>query len=182
MHDGAILGSIPTARNARAGKHRLLSTISLIGGKRVVVQKTRLAGIALFLEDDLDPDQFGFVGQLINKPRMRELHELLRGALAQLPLLFPERVFPDHQGADPLAYQQIDDATAGRVQRAVDPAMALRRDPIQVRRGETVLMAQATLVRCALLVVKLVEAFEGLAADQTGDKPGLGEGRARPGH
>src|ERR1051326_8795493 len=49
--------------------------------------------------------------------------------------------------------------------------MALRRDPIQVWRRETVLVAQAALVGCALLVVPLVEAFEGLAADQTGDKP-----------
>ena len=32
------------------------------------------------------------------------------------------------------------------------------------------LVAQAALVRCALLVVELVEAFKGLAADQAGDK------------
>ena len=54
------------------------------------------------LADDLYPDQFGFVGQLINKPRMGDLHELLRVAIAQLHVLFPERVFPDHQGADSL--------------------------------------------------------------------------------
>ena len=33
------------------------------------------------------------------------------------------------------------------------------------------LVAQAALVRCTLLVVELVEAFERLAADQTRDNP-----------
>src|ERR1043166_3021860 len=42
----------------------------------------------------------------------------------------------------------------------------ITRDPIQMARRETVLMAQAALVRCALLIVQLVEAFEGLAAHQ----------------
>src|SRR5215469_12875275 len=47
VQDRSITGTIPTARNARAGKHRLLNTISLIGRQGVVVQKTRLAGRAL---------------------------------------------------------------------------------------------------------------------------------------
>ena len=40
------------------------------------------------------------------------------------------------------------------------------------------LVAQAALVLCALFIVQLVEAFEGLAADQAGDKTGFvaGEG------
>ena len=33
------------------------------------------------------------------------------------------------------------------------------------------LVAQAALVLCTLFIVELVEAFEGLAADQAGDKP-----------
>ena len=76
----------------------------------------------------------------------------------------------------PSTLQQIDDATAGRVQIAVYAAIALRRDPIQLRRGATMLVAQAALVRCALFIIKLVEAFERLAADQAGDKPGFGAG------
>ena len=60
--------------------------------------------------------------------------------------------------------------------------LRITRDPIQVRRRETVLVAQAASVRCALFLVQLVEAFQGLAADQTGDKTGFVEGRARPGH
>jgi hypothetical protein len=48
--------------------------------------------------------------------------------------------------------------------------LRITRDPIQLWRGETVLVAQAALVLCALFIVKLVEAFKGLAADQTGDK------------
>ena len=59
----------------------------------------------------------------------------------------------------PSASQQIDDATACRVQGAVYAASALRRDSIELRRGETVLMAQAALVLGALFVVELVEAF-----------------------
>ena len=113
---------------------------------------------------------------------MGKLDKLLIGALAQVRFLFPEGIFPNHEGADAFADQQIDDATAGRVQRAVDPSMALRRDPIQVRRGKTVLMAEAALMLSALFIVELVEAFERLPADQTGDEPWLGEGRARPGH
>src|SRR5215472_553168 len=77
----------------------------------------------------------------------------------------------------PSAPQQIDDATAGRVQGAVYAASALRRDPIELRRGEPVLVAQAALVCCALFVIELVEAFEGLAADQAWDKPGFVAGR-----
>src|SRR5215469_10433780 len=47
VNDGSILCSIPTASDARAREHWLLSLVGLIGGKRVVVQKTRLAGFAL---------------------------------------------------------------------------------------------------------------------------------------
>ena len=39
------------------------------------------------------------------------------------------------------------------------------------------LVAQAALVRCALFIVQLVEAFKGLAADQAGDKTGFGAGQ-----
>jgi hypothetical protein len=48
--------------------------------------------------------------------------------------------------------------------------LRITRDPIQVRRGEAVLVAQAALVLCALFMVELVEAFKGLAADQAGGK------------
>jgi hypothetical protein len=78
----SITCAVPTARHALAGKHRLLNTISLIGGQRVVVQERCLAGIALFLQHHLDPNQSGFVGQLIDKARMRNLYELLIGARA----------------------------------------------------------------------------------------------------
>ena len=110
------------------------------------------------------------------------MDKLLIGVLAQMHFLLPERIFANDESSDPLAHQQINDATAGRVRRAVYPAMALRRDPIQVRRGKTVLMAEAALMLSALFIVELVEAFERLPADQTGDEPWLGEGRARPGH
>src|SRR5215467_11243956 len=82
------------------------------------------------LADHLDPDQVRFVGQLVNETRVGNLHELLVGARAQLHLLLPERVFANHERTGALCSQQIDDTTAGRVQRAVYPASALRRDPI----------------------------------------------------
>jgi hypothetical protein len=75
------------------------------------------------LQDDGDPHQFRFVGQLLDEPRMGDLHKLLVGALAQLHVLLPERVFADHERADALADQQIDDTTAGRVQIAVYAAI-----------------------------------------------------------
>ena len=59
--------------------------------------------------------------------------------------------------------------------------LRITRDAIQLRRGETVLMAQAALVRCALFVVSLIQAFEGFATDQAGNKSRLVEGRAQPG-
>jgi hypothetical protein len=61
---------------------------------------------------------------LVNETRVGNLHELLIGALTQLHVLLPEGVFPDHERTDPLADQQIDDATAGRVQRTVYAAIA----------------------------------------------------------
>ena len=39
--------------------------------------------------------------------------------------------------------------------------LRITRDPIQVRRGEPVLMAQAALVLGTLFIVELVEAFPG---------------------
>src|SRR5215475_8201055 len=60
--------------------------------------------------------------------------------------------------------------------------LRITRDPIQLTRGETVLVAQAALVLCALFMVQLVEAFQGLAADQAGDKTRFVEGRGRPEH
>src|SRR5215469_16525168 len=47
VQDRSITGAVPTASNARAREHWLLSTISLIGGQRVVVQERCLAGFAL---------------------------------------------------------------------------------------------------------------------------------------
>jgi hypothetical protein len=39
--------------------------------------------------------------------------------------------------------------------------LRITRDPIKLRRGETVLVAQAALVLGALFIVELVEAFPG---------------------
>ena len=152
-----------------------------IGWNGIAIKKAGFTGIAFFIRFHHNANQRSFVAKLVNKTSVRNLDKVLIVPLPHLDLLFPEDVFSYHNGSNTLLDAQINDATAGRVQITVDPAIALRRDPIQMVRGETVLMAQAALVRCALFIVKLVEAFEGLAADQAGDKPGLGEGRARPG-
>ena len=103
VHDGSITGPIPTASHALPRKHGLFRLICSVRGDRIPIKKTRLAGVAFFLQEDADPDQRRFIDELINKPGMRKLHELLIGARAQVRFLFPERVFPNHQRPDPLA-------------------------------------------------------------------------------
>jgi len=68
-------------------------------------------------------------------------------------------------------HQQINDATAGRVQRAIDTAIALRRELIQLARGEPFFVGQTALMFGTLLVIALIEALDGFATDQARGKP-----------
>jgi hypothetical protein len=72
---------------------------------------------------------------------------------SQFYLLFPFLVQPNHQRPDSFAHQQINNPTAGRVQIVVDPAIALRRDAIQVTRGVTVLPGKVALKIGTLLII-----------------------------
>src|SRR5258708_19995314 len=103
---------------------------------------------------------------------MRDLDKGLIVPLSHVRFLLPEDVFADHNGPDSLMDTQINDATACLVQIVLDTAIVLRRDLIECAGGVSFLLAfaQSFLMMFALLVVELVEAFNGLATDQTRDK------------
>ncbi len=73
--------------------------------QRVRVQETRLAGVALLGDRDLDASQFGFVGQHRNEARMGHRDEVLIAPPAQVRFLLPERVLADAKRADALSDQ-----------------------------------------------------------------------------
>ena len=107
-------------------------TKSSVGGNRIQIEKRRLRGIALFPDDHANTDQLRFIRKHLDEPTVGDLHELLVIPLPQFHFLFPEPVQPDHQRPDALLDQEINDATACRVQIRIDAAIALRRDPIQL--------------------------------------------------
>ncbi len=110
----------------------LLTILGIIRRDWVKVEERGFGGIAFFSHDDGDPDEVCFVLQHLNQTAVRDLHKRLIVAPAHLDFLFPALVESDHQRPDPLAYQQIDDATACRVQVGLDAAMTLRRNAISL--------------------------------------------------
>jgi hypothetical protein len=108
----------------------LLRIVGIISWDWVEVEERGFGGIALFSHDDGDPDELCFVLQHLNKTAVRDLHKRLIVATTHLYFLFPALVESDHQRPDPLAYQEIDDATACRVQVGLDAAITLRRNAI----------------------------------------------------
>ncbi len=110
---------------------------------------------------------------------MRDVHEGLIGTLAHLHFLFPQRVLVNDERADALNYQQIDDATASRMQILQDPAIALRRDTIKLAGGETLGFGKTLLLVSALLGVELVDRFDATAIDQARDKTCFVGGQGR---
>jgi hypothetical protein len=105
------------------------------GGKRVTVQETGEAFVGFFREDDGDTHRFGFVGQHLDEPCMRDLHKLLIVLLPQMDFLFPERILADDQCANPFGNQEVNDPTAGGMQIMHDAPIALRRDRLKETRG-----------------------------------------------
>jgi hypothetical protein len=89
----------------------------------------------------------------------------------QLHPLFPQRVLADDQRADPLLHQELDDATAGRVQILQDTAVTLRRQAIELARGETLRFGKLLLQVRALFVVELIGRLQRAAIDQARDEP-----------
>src|SRR5258708_37177962 len=94
----------------------------IVDRQRVAVPEAGRAGVALLGEDHLNTHQPGFVGQQRNEAGMRDAHEGLVVASPQVRFLLPERILADHQRPDALSYEQVDDASAGRVQIVVNPA------------------------------------------------------------
>src|SRR5215469_15659116 len=52
VHEGSITGTIPTARHALAGKHRMFRVICAVRWDRITIKETGFAGVAFFLQDD----------------------------------------------------------------------------------------------------------------------------------
>src|SRR5215469_15657521 len=91
-------------------------------------------------------------------------------------LLLPERVLADDQGANTLAYQQINDPTADGMQVLHDPSIALRRDRIS-RNGRcgadwSLWQAVSGPGRVVCCTTHL-SAFKGRPFDPPGSEPGL---------
>jgi hypothetical protein len=98
-----------------------------VGGSvfdRLGIQKGALGGMVLFLQDDPNADQFGLVGDHRHELGVRDGDECLVRLSPQVDLLFPTGVVADHQGADALSQQPVDDQTAGLVQEILDPTIA----------------------------------------------------------
>src|SRR5438552_19208116 len=92
-------------------------------------------------------------------PLMRRT-ELLIIFAPHLHLLLPQWILANVDRSDALIGEQVHDATAGRVQIGVDPAITLRRDLIQLLGGLAVLCGEFTLDVSTLLVVVVIEVFE----------------------
>ena len=125
--------AVPTfvARPREAGVVLLRgSQLRVVGRKRIAIQEAGFAGIGFLSEEHRDASPLRFVGEQLDECGMRDLHELLIVLLAQLHPALPKRIFPNHQGANAFLDQQINDATAGRMQAMHDPAITLRRDAI----------------------------------------------------
>ncbi len=110
----------------------LLMLLGIISRDGVQVEERGFGGIAFFSHDDGDPDELCFVLQHLHQSAVRDLHKRLISATAHPDFLFPALVESDHERPDPLAYQEIDDATACRVQVGLDAAMTLRRNAISL--------------------------------------------------
>lgn len=118
-------------------------------------------------------DQTGAVGTIpapvppAAEVRVGDLHELLVVLPPQLNPLLPQRVLADDQHADPFRHQQLDDATAGRVQGLKDMAGALRRQSIPLTGGKTVGLSKLLVQLGALFVVELIGRLQRAAIHQT---------------
>jgi len=172
MDQALLAGSIP-APLTPAAETRFLFAYRVIDRERIPVEEAGTTRVALFGEDHTNTYKRRLVGEQVNQLGMRDLHKLLIVLLAHLHLLLPERVLANDDGSDAFLYQEIDDATAGRVQVVQDTAIALRRDPIELARREAVRFGKALLVVSTLLVVQLVDSFDRAAIDQARDKAGL---------
>src|SRR5712692_331943 len=68
-----------------------------IDGKSVAIQEAGLAGVTLFLQDHLYPDEFGFVAEHVHETGMRDLHKVLGILLPHLGFLLPVGIFAENE-------------------------------------------------------------------------------------
>src|SRR5713101_591205 len=99
---------------------------------------------------------------------MGHADEVLIVPLAHARFLFPERILADDECADALGYQQINDASAGRVQVVVNLPRTMGSEPLQLRRGAggaggagRAGRAELVLQLGPALVIELVERLDG---------------------
>src|SRR5258708_30199455 len=176
-----ISRSIPTTCNPFPAKRRWLRLFWIVGGNVVQVKKRSFGRVAFFVSNHLNTHERPLVLQHLNKTGVRYLNKLLVVLLAHLDFLFPERVFPDTECPDSLAYQQSNNPTACRVQVGVDTAITLRRDLIKLARGKTLLFGKVLLMMCSVFVVVVIATFDRLSIHQTWDKSRFGGGESGKG-
>src|SRR6266566_9862496 len=114
--------------NPLSAKGVFFLVVGFVSRKRVKINKARLAGIALFPDFHLDANERGFVGDHVNKSRMRNGNKILIVFPAHLTFLLPERVLPDNDRSYPLFHQEVNNALTGGMQVVVNAPVACGRD------------------------------------------------------
>ncbi len=131
------------------------------------VKERAFRGVAFFLDQDLDPGQFGFVGQQADEGGVRDGDELLVVDLPEVDTLLPAHVLANHQHAHAFAPHPVDDVATGPMQVVLDLAVALVGQRLQWV-GGVLPRGQLGLQGGAPLVVIRVDALERSAINQKG--------------
>jgi len=172
MHRVSSFDPIPASITPPA--ERVLGLVArIVDWHRIAIAEAGFAGIALFSDDDCDPNQLGLVAQHRDEARMRDLHKRLVIALAHLDLLLPKRVFPDDEGPDPLSHQHSNDGFRGEMQLMRDATIALVGDGVELMAREALLLGELLLQMFALLIVALVDRLEHTTVNEDGHKTRL---------
>ena len=127
---------------------------------RVEVQAACLRGVALFTLYNLDALFLSLVPDHVDESAVRNAHEVLVVAPAQVDPLLPAAIATDHHFAQPVSQTIIHDQPACLVQKILNLFVALEPLDADVR----ILFFCSEL--CHLLVVLLIEALQHSALDQ----------------
>src|SRR5262252_4921792 len=95
MDASAIGCAIQTPVYPRSAKLKLVGSFGIIDRNGVTIQEGGFTRVTFLLEHHLYSHALGFVGEHIDKTRMRDLDKLLIVPGSHLHFLFPERIFPD---------------------------------------------------------------------------------------
>lgn len=149
-----------------------LACILLVLANRLLVEEGTLAGVTFFGDDDLNPDECGFVGEQVDELGMGQEDKVLVGTLAEPDLLLPAIILADDQRPDALREQRLDHQAATTVEFGLDPPIALVGDHLQLPGGMLTCL-ETTLQVSALLIVTLIDRLEWSSANQKRDKARL---------